>query len=60
LNFVHVSKVGRILAIEVMQIGLGVVVVLMEVEGKGIVERAIAEEAVRVEREGLRLLVVSL
>jgi hypothetical protein len=42
------GKIARVLAVEVKEIGFGVVVVFVEVEGEGIIRRAVAEEAVRV------------
>ena len=48
------GKVACIFAVEVVQVRLGVVVVFVEVEGKGIVRGAVAEEAVRVEGERVR------
>ena len=45
------GKVACIFAVEVVQVRLGVVVVFVEVEGKGIVRSAVAEEAVRIKGE---------
>ena len=47
-------QITRVLAVEIKEIGFGVVVVFVEVEGNGIVRGAVAEKAVRVERECMR------
>ena len=47
------SEVRGVLAVEVVKIGLGVVVVLVEIEGEGIVGGLVTKERVRIEGEEL-------